>query len=175
MDLKPYIREVADWPLKGVSFKDITPLLEKPRLLRYIIDQMAQPYKKQKVDKVAAIDARGFLLAAPIAYKLGSGVCLVRKKGKLPRKTIEESYQKEYGPDVLTMHHDTIHRGETVLIVDDVLATGGTVEAAVRLVERLGGKVAGISLLIDLPFLGGSQKLAQYKPRSLIIYETAGC
>lgn len=171
IDIKSYIREVPNWPIRGVNFKDITTLLQDPKLLKYVIDQMAQPFINQGIDKIVAIDARGFLLATPIAYKIGSGVCLVRKKGKLPAKTIEEGYQKEYGPDILTIHEDTIKRGEKVLIVDDLLATGGTVKAAASLVEKLGGEIAGISFIIDLPFLGGSKKLSKYKLHSLVSYE----
>ena len=118
-----------------------------------------------------AIDARGFLLATPIAYKIGCGVCLIRKKGKLPFKTIEKSYKKEYGFDVLTMHQDTIVKGEKILIVDDLIATGGTIETTVKLVKKLGGEVVGISLIIDLPFLGGSKKLKKYKLNWLVSYD----
>lgn len=171
MDIKPFIREVPDWPIKGVNFKDITTLLQDPKLFRYVVDAMLKPFSDMKIDKIVAIDARGFLLATPIAYKLGCGVSLVRKEGKLPYKTIKETYEKEYGEDVLTMHEDTIKKGEHVLIVDDLLATGGTLQAAVKMVERLGGKVAGISLIVDLPFLGGSESLAKYKLHYLVSYD----
>ncbi|MCL4384232.1 adenine phosphoribosyltransferase [Patescibacteria group bacterium] len=170
MDIRSHIREVPDWPTPGVSFKDITTLLEDPKIFREVIDKLTQPFESKKIDKVVAIDARGFLLATPIAYKIGSGVCLVRKKGKLPYKTIEESYQKEYGPDTLTMHEDTVKSGERVLIVDDVLATGGTMAATIRMVERLGGKVVGMSFIVNLPFLGGEQKLSQYPIHYLVAY-----
>lgn len=171
MDLKQYIREVPDWPINGVNFKDITTLLQDARLFKFVIDEMAKPYLKWSIDKIVAIDARGFLLATPIAYKLGCGVSLIRKKGKLPYKTIEKSYQKEYGPDILTMHEDTIKPGEKVLIVDDLLATGGTVAAAVELVEELGGQIVGMSFIINLPFLGGSKKLNKYKLNWLVSYD----
>ena len=171
MDLKIKIREIPDWPIKGVSFKDITTLLQDGKVFKYVIDEMIRPYKAAKINKVVAIDARGFLLASPIAYKLGCGVSLVRKKGKLPYKTIEEKYIKEYGPDLLTIHEDTINKGDRVLIADDLLATGGTMEATVKLVERLGGKIVGISFIIDLPFLGGSKKLKKYKLKWLVSYD----
>lgn len=172
MDLKAKIREVPDWPKKGVRFYDITTLLEHPRTLQYVINEMTRPFLEEKIDKVVAIDARGFILATPIAFQLGAGVCLVRKKGKLPYKTIEASYEKEYGPDTLTMHADSVKKGERILIVDDLLATGGTLLATVEMVEKLGGVVAGISLIVDLPFLGGSQKLAKYKLNWLVSYSS---
>jgi len=172
MDLKKYIREIPDWPIKGVNFKDITTLLENKKTLKYVIDKLAKPFLKEKIDKIVSIDARGFLLATPIAYKLKTGVCLVRKKGKLPYKTVKASYQKEYGPDTLTMHKDTIKPGERVLIVDDLIATGGTMEATVKLVKKLRGKISGIAFIIDLPFLGGSKKFGKYKLHYLISYES---
>ena len=172
VNLKAKIREIPNWPVKGVIFYDITTLLEDPRTLQYIINQMTQPFLEEKVDKVVAIDARGFVLATPIAFQLGAGVCLVRKKGKLPFKTVEASYQKEYGPDTLTMHKDSIKKGERVLIVDDLLATGGTIMATIEMVKKLGGIVAGISLIINLPFLGGSHKLKKYHPKWLVSYDS---
>ncbi len=171
MDIKPYIREVPDWPIEGVSFKDITTLLQDPKLFTYVVDEMIEPFKNIEIDKVVAIDARGFLLATPIAYKIGCGVSLVRKEGKLPYRTIKESYQKEYGLDVLAMHEDTIAKGEKVLIVDDLLATGGTIEATIKMIERLGGEVVGASFIIDLPFCGGSKKLTKYNMKWLVSYD----
>lgn len=171
MDLKSKIREIPDWPIKGVSFKDITTLLQDAGTFKYVIDEMTRPYSRKNVDKVVAIDARGFLLATPIAYKLNAGVCLVRKKGKLPYETIEEGYQKEYGPDTLTVHQDTISPGEYIVIVDDLLATGGTVEATTKLVKKLGGVIIGISFIINLPFLGGSLKLKRYPLHYLVSYD----
>lgn len=172
MNLKTKIREIPNWPIKGVNFKDITTLLQDGKVFKYVINEMLKPYKAAKINKIVAIDARGFLLATPIAYKLGVGVCLVRKKGKLPYKIIEEKYEKEYGPDILTMHEDTIKKGDKVLIVDDLLATGGTMEATIKLVEKLGGEIVGISLIIDLPFLGGSKKLSKYKLHWLVHYDS---
>jgi len=172
MNLKTKIREIPDWPVKGVSFKDITTLLQDGKIFKYVIGEMIRPYKNIKIDKVVAIDARGFLLASPIAYKLDCGVCLVRKLGKLPYKTIKETYQKEYGPDTITMHKDTIKPGERILMVDDLIATGGTMMAAIRLVEKLGGIIVGISVIIDLPFLKGSKKLKKYKLNWLVSYDS---
>ena len=171
MDLKKLIREVPNWPIKGVNFKDITTLLQDARTFRYIVDAMASPFTDSNIDKVVAIDARGFILAGPIAYHLNCGVALVRKKGKLPYQTIQESYQKEYGPDTLTMHADSIKAGEKVLIVDDLLATGGTLKASIKMIEKLGGVIVGISLIIDLPYLGGSKKLNKYKISHLVSYD----
>lgn len=171
MNLKKYIREVPNWPQKGINFKDITTLLQNPDLFRLTINEMAKPFTNKKIDKVVAIDARGFLLAAPVAYKIKAGLCLVRKKGKLPFKTIEEYYEKEYGKDILAIHSDAIKRGEKVLIIDDLLATGGTAIATVRLVEKLGGKIIGMSFIIDLPFLGGSTELKKYKLNFLVTYD----
>lgn len=171
MDLRLFIREVPDWPINGMTFYDITPLLQDAKLFRYIVDAMIEPFKDIKIDKVVAIDARGFLLGAPIAYKKGCGVSLVRKDGKLPYKTIKESYKKEYGLDALTIHEDTIKKGEKVLIVDDLIATGGTLEATIKMVERLGGEVIGVTIIVDLPFLGGSEKLSKYKLNRLVSYD----
>lgn len=171
MDLKAKIREIPDWPKKGVSFKDITTLLQDGKTFKYVIDKLIEPFLGERIDKVVAIDARGFLVASPIAYKIDCGVCLVRKKGKLPYKTLEENYEKEYGPDILAIHKDTIKKSEKILIVDDLLATGGTIMAAAKLVEKLGGEIIGISCIIDLPFLGGSKKLKKYKLNCLVSYE----
>lgn len=171
MDLKQRIREVQDWPIEGVNFKDVTTLLQDGETFRYVIDEMLKPYEGKQIDKVVVIDARGFLLGTVMAYKLGCGVSLVRKKGKLPYKTIEASYQKEYGPDTLTMHEDTVTKGEKVIIVDDLLATGGTMEATVKLVEELGGDIQGISIIVDLPFLGGNAKIDKYDLHYLVSYD----
>ncbi|MFH0773615.1 MAG: adenine phosphoribosyltransferase [bacterium] len=171
MNLKSKIREIPDWPIKGVNFKDITTLLQDGKVFRYVIDEMVRPFGQIKIDKVVAIDARGFLLAAPIAYKFGCGVCLVRKAGKLPSKTIKKTYQKEYGPDTLAIHTDTIKPGERVLMVDDLIATGGSMETAIHLVEKLKGHIIGISVIIDLPYLKGSLRLKNYPLYYLVSYE----
>lgn len=171
MALKSKIREIPNWPVKGVNFKDITTLLQDQELFEYLIDKLAKPYLNQKIDKVVAIEARGFLLGAPLAYKIKAGISLVRKRGKLPYKTIESNYQKEYGLDTLVIHSDTIKPKEKVIIVDDVLATGGTMQTTVKLVEELGGQIIGICTLIDLPFLGGREKLKKYKLSWLVSYD----
>jgi len=170
MDLKKYIREIPDWPKKGVGFKDITPLLEDPKALKFVIDELAKPYLGQKIDKVVGIDARGFLLASAVAYKLGAGLSLVRKKGKLPHKTISRACDMEYASNVMEMHEDTIKSGERVIVVDDVIAYGATMEATAEMIEKLGGNIVGISFLIELSFLKGREKLKKYKINSLIEY-----
>jgi len=171
MNIKSYIREVPDWPIEGVSFKDITTLLQDSNAFKYVIDKMTEPFSNKKIDKVVAIESRGFLLATPIAYKIGCGISLVRKKDKLPFKTIKESYKKEYGFDMLIMHQDTIVKDEKILIIDDIIATGGTIETTIKLIKRLGGKVVGISSIVDLPFLGGSKKLKKYHLHYLVSYD----
>jgi len=173
MDLKSKIREIQDYPISGVNFKDITTLLQDAETFKFVIDKMAEPFQDKKIDKIVVIDARGFLLGTPIAYNMGVGVSLVRKKGKLPYKTVEETYQKEYGPDTVAMHEDTLQKGDKVLIVDDLLATGGTLDASVKLVERLGAEIVGISLIVDLPFLGGSEKFRdKYDLQYLVSYDS---
>lgn len=170
MNLKSKIREISDWPKKGVGFKDITPLLEDPKALKFVIDKLAASYQNEKIDKVVGIDARGFLLASAVAYKLGAGLSIVRKKGKLPHKTISKKYALEYASNELEIHKDTIKPGERVIVVDDVLATGGTMEATTHMIEKLGGKIVGISFLIDLTFLNGKEKLKKYNINSLVGY-----
>lgn len=157
--IKSKIREIPNWPIKGVGFKDITPLLADAKLFKKIIDAMAAPYLNKKVDKVIGIDARGFLLASALAYKLKCGLAIVRKKGKLPWKTISKKYALEYGNNIIEMHRDAILPGQRVLIVDDVLATGGTMKATVDLVKKLSGKILGIEFLINLTFLRGEKNL----------------
>lgn len=171
MNFKKYLREIPDFPQKGVSFKDITPLLENPTAFRRVINQLAKPYRGKRVDKVVGIDARGFLLAGPLAYKLQAGLSIVRKAGKLPFKTVSQKYALEYGSNIVEMHRDTIKPGERVVIVDDVLATGGTLKATIKLVEKLGGKIIGLSVLIDLAYLGGRKKLTGYRFFSLVEYQ----
>lgn len=168
--IKSKIREITDWPKQGVNFKDITPLLEDSRVFKKVIDELAKPYLKNRVDKVVGIDARGFILAAALAYKLETGMAIVRKKGKLPPKTVSREYALEYGSNTIEMRHDSILTGEKVLIVDDVLATGGTMEATVGLVEALKGRIIGIDFLIELTFLKGRSKFKGYKIRSLAKY-----
>ena len=168
--VKAIIRDVPDFPKKGIVFKDITPLLADPAAFAEMIKHFAAQYRNAGITKVLGIEARGFLLAAPIAMELGAGLIPVRKKGKLPYKTISASYDLEYGTDTLEMHADAVAAGEKVLIVDDVLATGGTAAAVCALTEKLGGKVAGIAMLIELEFLNGRSKLAGRDIHSLIKY-----
>jgi adenine phosphoribosyltransferase len=166
--LKSRIRDVPDFPQAGVLFRDITPLLADPVAFRAAVDAMAAPYRE--IDHVVAIESRGFILGAPVAYGLGAGLVLVRKAGKLPAETLREDYGLEYGTNTVEIHSDAIKPGERVLIVDDVLATGGTVRAAANLVERLGATVVGISLLIELAFLNGREKLEKYAVSSVLTY-----
>lgn len=172
IDIKSRIREVPDWPKPGVNFKDITTLLEDPSAFREVIDLMTNQFSMQTVDKVVGIDSRGFLLAGPVAYKLSAGLSIVRKKGKLPYRTVGREYTLEYASDSIEMHQDTIKPGEKVLLVDDICATGGTALATCDLIEKLGGVIIGVTFLIDLPFLGGSAKLKErnYDVRALVEY-----
>ena len=169
--LKEHIREIPDFPRPGVAFKDITPLLASPEAFRFVVDAVAGSFAEAPVDKVLAIEARGFIIGAPVAYRFGAGFVPCRKAGKLPWKVEKEEYVLEYGSDLLELHGDAIARGERVLVVDDVLATGGTASAAVRLVERLGGTVVGLGFVIELAFLGGRSKLEGTKIVSLLTYE----
>jgi len=169
--IKSKIREIPGWPKKGVDFKDITPLIKDSKAFRKVIDVLAEPYAGKKVDKVVGIDARGFILAAALAYKLNAGLAIVRKEGKLPFKTVSKKYSLEYATNTLEMHKDSILPKERVLLVDDVLATGGTMEATVDLVEKLKGKIIGIDFLIELTFLKGRKKFKGYKIRTLAKYD----
>jgi adenine phosphoribosyltransferase len=159
-DLKSLIRTIPDYPKPGIMFRDVTTLLGDPAGFRATIEQMAAPYKNAGVQGVAGIEARGFILGGAIADKLGCGFVPFRKKGKLPWKTIGQEYTLEYGVDIIEMHEDAIDKGERILIVDDLIATGGTAEAAVKLVQRSGGTIVGATFIIDLPELGGMKKLA---------------
>jgi adenine phosphoribosyltransferase len=164
------IRNVPDFPQPGIQFKDITPVLADPRLFSGSVDLLTGSLKRGEVDTVVGIDARGFIFAAAAAYKLKCGFVPVRKKGKLPHKTYEESYQLEYGSNTVAIHIDAVQRGSRVLLVDDLLATGGTSGAAANLLKRLGVEILEIAFLIELSFLNGRQRLAGLPVRSLIVY-----
>jgi len=166
--LKEKVRSIPDWPQKGVIFRDITPCLEDKKLFHFLIEELARPYKSEKIDKIIGIDARGFILAAALAYKLKTGLVIVRKKGKLPYKTVKRKYTLEYAAHTLEMHQDAINPGEKILLVDDVLATGGTMAATVDIVRKLGGKIIGILFFIEIKDLKGRKKLKGYKLKSLI-------
>ncbi|MBI2890510.1 MAG: adenine phosphoribosyltransferase [Nitrospirae bacterium] len=170
IDLKTLIRDVPDFPKPGIVFKDITPLLKSPRAYRFTIRKLVDRYKKKRIDLVLAIDARGFLFGAPVALQLGAGIVPMRKKGKLPFKTHAHEYALEYGSDTVEIHQDALGAGDRVLVVDDVLATGGTAQAAVELISRNGGKVVECAFVIELAFLNGRAKLAPQRVFSLLRY-----
>jgi adenine phosphoribosyltransferase len=167
-ELKAALRNIPDFPKPGVQFKDITPVLGDPRLFAGCIDLLVGEFKPHQIDIVAGIDARGFLFASAVALKLEAGLALVRKRGKLPSQCIEENYQLEYGTDALSIHVDAIRPGQRVLLVDDVLATGGTASATVALIQRLGGKIEEIVFLLELDFLKGRAKLPNQRVRSVV-------
>ncbi len=171
MDLTAFIRSVPDFPKPGILFRDITPLLRSPEAFQEAVHRLAEPFRTAGVQLVAAVEARGFLFAAPVALQLGVGVVPIRKAGKLPWKTLSWTYQLEYGTDTLQMHADAIAPGERVLVLDDVLATGGTVEACCRLIEQAGGQVAGCAFLVELCSLAGRNRLQPYPVFSLIQYD----
>jgi len=170
MDLKSSIRTVEDWPKKGISFKDITTLLKDGKLLKDAVERMAAPFVNDKVDLVVGPESRGFIFGVPVAIALGAGFVPVRKKGKLPAKTVSASYELEYGTDTLEMHEDAIRKGQRVLIVDDLLATGGTISAVTEMCERLGANIVGLSFMIELDFLAGRDKLKGRKISSIVRY-----
>jgi len=169
-DLKAAIRNVPDFPKPGIQFKDISPMLADARLFSGCIDQLVGAWKPGDIDIVAGIDARGFLFASAVALRLQAGLVPVRKKGKLPFQTIEESYNLEYGTNTLAMHVDAIRAGQRVLLVDDVLATGGTAAATVQLIERLGGKLSEVAFVIELGFLNGRGRLGNRPIRSVLSF-----
>ena len=170
LDLKDYIRSIPGFPKPGILFRDITTLLSDKRALREAINLLSTRFKDKKIDAVVAAEARGFILAGPVAQRLNAGFIPVRKKGKLPWKTYSATYSLEYGVDVLEIHQDAFKPGSRVLILDDLLATGGTVKAIIDLVKQLKGKIVGIGFLIELTELGGRNKLKGYSVHSLIKY-----
>ena len=170
MDLKKTIRDVKDFPKEGIDFKDITTLMQDGDAFKYTIDQFVNELKDQNIDIIVGPEARGFLMGTPVAYALGVGFVPVRKPGKLPYETESYAYGLEYGTDVLEIHKDAIKPGQRVAIVDDLLATGGTMEAAAKLIEKLGGEVVSMQFLIELESLEGREKLSKYNVNSLLQY-----
>lgn len=165
------VRNIPDFPKKGIVFRDITTLLKDASALRRSVDILAEKYGSSKVDKVVGIESRGFVLGAALAVRLNAGFVPIRKKGKLPAETVREEYALEYGKDIVELHKDAVQRGERILLHDDLLATGGTMVAAVKLVEKLGGTIVGISFLIELSFLKGRERLKGHDVFSIIQYQ----
>ncbi len=157
--VRDYIRTIVDFPHEGILFRDVTTLFADPRGFRICIDQLLAPYAGTRIDKVVGLEARGFILGGAVAHQLCTGFVPIRKKGKLPGQTISQAYSLEYGEAVVELHEDAIQPGERILLVDDLLATGGTAEAGIKLVERLGGQIIGCAFVVDLPDLGGRQRL----------------
>jgi adenine phosphoribosyltransferase len=171
MDLKSKIRTVPHWPIKGVMFRDITTLLQDGEAFRHSIDELYNRYKNEKIDVVVGLEARGFIFGSVLAYKLGVGFIPIRKPGKLPSKTISAEFEKEYGKDKMEIHTDAIKKGDKVLIVDDLIATGGTISAATQLIEKLGGEIVECAFVIDLPDLKGKDKIKGYKIFTMMEFE----
>jgi adenine phosphoribosyltransferase len=171
IDLKQYIRSIPDWPKEGILFRDITPLLADPVALKTATDALCADFRNQGIEYVAAVEARGFIFGTAVAEKLGAGFVPIRKKGKLPYKTESITYDLEYGTDTLEVHVDAIESQAKVLMVDDLLATGGTMASACKLIEKIGGQIVGITFLIELISLGGRAKLTGYQAKSIISYD----
>ncbi|MDA3787747.1 MAG: adenine phosphoribosyltransferase [Desulfobacula sp.] len=171
MDLKETIRSIPDWPIKGVIFRDLTTLMQNPQAFKESCDILYDRYKDMDIDKIVGIDARGFVFGAVLAYKLGIGFIPVRKKGKLPWKTSQETYSLEYGEDTLEIHEDAVEKGEKVIIVDDLIATGGTVGATVKLVNKLGADIIECAFIVELPDLKGRDKIQDCKVFSITKFE----
>jgi adenine phosphoribosyltransferase len=169
--LRSKIRDIKDFPSEGILFKDITTLLKDGPAWRFAVDSLASRYQRDRVDLVVGVESRGFIFGGAIAHQLNAGFVPVRKPGKLPGSTISVEYQLEYGRDALAMHEDAVARGQRVLAVDDLLATGGTMAATLRLVEQLGGQVVGVAFMIELAFLHGREKLKNHPVHSLIVYD----
>jgi adenine phosphoribosyltransferase len=170
VNLEKYIRSIPDWPKKGILFRDITPLLADRKAFAAAIDALCADFTKTGIEYVAAVEARGFIFGAAVARKLGAGFVPIRKKDKLPFKTESVTYNLEYGTDTLEVHSDAIEKGANVLMVDDLLATGGTMTAACELIEKIGGQIVGIAFLIELSELAGREKLSGYKIKTVISY-----
>ncbi|MBI2204497.1 MAG: adenine phosphoribosyltransferase [Candidatus Rokubacteria bacterium] len=170
-ELRSKIRDIKDFPTEGILFKDITTLLKDAPAFRTVVELLASRYGQERVDVVVGIESRGFIFGGAVAHQLGAGFVPVRKLGKLPGKTIEVEYELEYGRDALAIHEDAVQPGQRVLVVDDLLATGGTMAATLRLIEQLGGQVAGVAFMIELAFLKGRDKLKHHPVHSIIVYE----
>lgn len=170
MDLKKIVRDIPDFPKPGILFKDITPLLQNPQAFKHIADCFVERYRSKPVDVIVGIESRGFLFGSVLAYVLGKSFAIMRKKGKLPYTTVSYTYKLEYGEDTIELHEDAIPKGSNVVIVDDLLATGGTAAAAAHLVEKMGGKVAELAFVIELAFLNGRKVLGDYPVFSLLEY-----
>ncbi len=171
IDLKTHIRSIPDWPKKGIIFIDITPLLANPSAFNAAVDAICDKFRGTRIDYIAAVEARGFIFGAAVAQKLGAGFVPVRKKGKLPSKTESITYDLEYGTDTLEVHSDAVTKGAKVLMVDDLLATGGTMAAACKLIEKIGGHIEAVVFFIELAGLKGREKLTDYKVTSILSYE----
>ena len=171
MNLKETIRSIPHWPIQSVTFRDLTTLMLNPEAFNYACDVLYERYIKQKIDKIVAIDARGFVFGGVLAYKLNVGFVPVRKKGKLPSSTIQADYTLEYGVNTVEMHDDSISKGERIVIVDDLIATGGTIAAAVKLVEQLGGKIIECAFIVELPDLKGREKISNQAVFSMVEFE----
>jgi adenine phosphoribosyltransferase len=172
-DLKAVIRSIPDYPKKGIMFRDITTLLGDARAFRRAVDELVQPFAGSKIDQVAGMEARGFILGGAVAHQLSAGFIPIRKKGKLPHQTVSIAYSLEYGVDEMEMHEDAVKRGEKVVLVDDLIATGGTAEGAVKLLRKMGAEIVAACFVIDLPELGGAQKIRDLgvPVRSLVAFE----
>jgi len=169
-DLKLLIRDLPDYPVKGVIFRDLTPLFKDGEALAWCVDRLARLFMDEGVQAVAAVEARGFIVGAPLALKLNVGFIPLRKPGKLPWRKRKVTYQLEYGQEAIEVHEDAVGKGDRILLVDDLLATGGTAAAAARLVEELGGVIAGMAFIVELAYLNGRSRLKGYKVRSLVVY-----
>jgi adenine phosphoribosyltransferase len=174
MSIKSKIRTIENYPIKGVMFRDITTLLKDPEGLRDSINKLVDRYKDLNIDKIAAIESRGFIIGAPLAYLLNVGLVLIRKPGKLPAETIDQDYKLEYGTDRIEVHVDAIEKGEKILIVDDLIATGGTAEATVRLVQKMKGDIVECCFIIDLPDIGGRERLENMGQKVFTLCEFEG-
>lgn len=171
MDIKKKIRTVPHWPIEGVMFRDITTLLQDGETFKYVCNELYNRYKSAGIDVVVGIESRGFIFGSVLAYKMGIGFVPIRKPGKLPSKTISAEFKKEYGKDKMEIHADAIRKGQKVLLIDDLIATGGTIEAAIKLIERLGGEIVECAFIIDLPDLKGKEKIGKYNVFAMCAFE----